>query len=320
MIDIVIVNWNSRDYLFNCIKSLRELAYTPNSFPVNKVIVVDNYSSDQSFEKIEEFKDLIPLVLLKNQSNTGFAAACNQGAKYSESEFILFLNPDTELFPDTLESSLSFMRSKFCENNKIGICGIQLVDSELKVTPSCSRFPMPSRILATNFGINRLFPKFFDRELMTDFNHLETLIVDQVKGAFFMVRKSLYNSLQGFDERFFVYYEEVDFSLRAKKEGFSSCFFAEAKIYHKGCGTTDSVSGLALFYFLRSRTQYLFKNHNLFSAILVLLFAVTVEPFSRSLYSISKMSFKDLKSTSIAYTYLYKWLLFDRSRKDKIMH
>jgi N-acetylglucosaminyl-diphospho-decaprenol L-rhamnosyltransferase len=315
MIDIVIVNWNSRDYLFNCIRSLSELACTPNKFPVNKVIVVDNYSSDNSFEKIEEFKNLISLVLLKNQSNTGFAAACNQGAEYSDSEFILFLNPDTELFPDTLESSLSFMKSKFCEDNSIGICGVQLVDSDLKVTPSCSHFPTPSRIIATNFGVNRLLPKLFNRELMTNFNHLENLIVDQIKGAFFLVRKSLYNSLKGFDERFFVYYEEVDFSLRAKKEGFSSCFFAGAKVYHKGCGTTDAISGLALFYFLRSRLQYLFKNHNLFSAILVLFFAITVEPISRSLYAISKMSLKDLKSTSIAYGYLYKWLLFDRSRE-----
>jgi GT2 family glycosyltransferase len=120
---------------------------------------------------------------------------------------------------------------------------------------------------------------------MTEWDHRDSRQVDQVIGAFFLVRRSLFESLEGFDERFFVYFEEVDFSYRASQLGWSSFYLAEAQAHHREHGTTEQVKALRMFYSLRSRIQYVQKHFRKPASIGLTLATLLAEPFPRLLFT-----------------------------------
>ena len=132
---------------------------------------------------------------------------------------------------------------------------------------------------------------------MAEWAHDQTQDVDQVMGAFFMIRRPIFKSLSGFDERFFVYFEEVDLSLRAHQAGWRSVYLAEAQAFHAGGGVSRHVKAKRLYYSLRSRILYVFKHFNPFTAMLVLLTTLLIEPLSRSLLAICRLSWVSLKET-----------------------
>jgi N-acetylglucosaminyl-diphospho-decaprenol L-rhamnosyltransferase len=310
-LDIVIVNWNSREQLFECLKSLEE---AHKLLKIESVVVIDNASIDTSVDGIETLS--LPLVFVKNQQNFGFSAACNQGAKLGKANYILFLNPDTEVSAQSISHPLEFMIAEGKQRQpKIGICGVVLADKLGVATPSCSRFPKPGRIIATMLGLKLLFPNFVHKELMTDWDHSTSKIVDQIKGAFFLVDRDLYNALSGFDERFFVYYEEVDFSYRAKAIGWDSYFLATTQIYHRGCGTTDAVKGKALFYFLRSRILYIYKHFSFAEGLVHAIGTLSIEFLARVARSLLRGSWSEFLGTLQAYAYLYQWLLLKKDNR-----
>jgi GT2 family glycosyltransferase len=134
-------------------------------------------------------------------------------------------------------------------------------------------------------------------------------MVDQVMGAFFLVRRSLFEDLKGFDERFFVYYEEVDFARRASTLGWSSFYLAQAQAFHSGGGTSRQVKAKRLFYFLRSGILYAFKHFSPIAASLVLFVTLLLEPLSRTALAVVRRSWSSLPETWSAYLMLYRWLL-----------
>jgi len=296
-VDIVIVNWNAGHLLYECVESIIHHGGTS----VSRIIVVDNNSSDNS---VGFLKDLPQVDLIEAQENFGFGKACNIGARYSTSEFILFLNPDARLYPDTLKKVLVFMRSE--ENAKVGVCGVQLDDESGVIARSSSRFPSVSGVLSHSIGLNRIFPVLGSP--MSEWDHSSTKVVDQVIGAFFLVRRHLFDSLDGFDEQFFVYYEEVDFAFRAKRLGWSSVYYAGARAFHFGGGSSQQVKANRLFYSQRSRIQYVFKHFNSLEILLVLLGTLLVEPFVRITTSIFNRSLLSIKENLVAYYMLYRWL------------
>ena len=152
---------------------------------------------------------------------------------------------------------------------------------------------------------------------MSESDHSITKKVDQVMGAFFFVRRSLFVGLNGFDERFFVYYEEVDFSYRAKLLGWSSVFISDAKAYHFGGGISQNVKAERLFYSQRSKIQYIFKHFNFFSALLVLSSTLLIEPILRLIISLINNFPVATKENVRAYYMLFKWLLLYNLRKKK---
>ena len=297
-IDIVIVNWNSGSLLYDCVDSV--VRYSDSL--VNNIVVVDNDSSDGSEKLIEGLSNV---TLLRASENLGFGKACNLGANHCDSEFILFLNPDAMLYPDTLRNVTSYMREE--ENTKVGICGIQLYDETGKVARSSSRFPSVNGFLSHAVGLSKIFPAL--GTAMSEWDHANTKIVDQVIGAFFFVRRELFNELNGFDERFFVYFEEVDFSYRAKQLGWLSVFFVGAQAFHVGGGVSQQVKAKRLFYSLRSRIQFIFKHFNAFKIGITLLATLFIEPITRVFLSASKGAFVSVKETLSAYGMLYQWLL-----------
>jgi len=298
-VDIAIVNWNAGTQLHDCLASIVKADTT--GINLNSVIVIDNASSDDSLRGIEELH--LSLKLVRNSANRGFAAACNQGAREGTADYILFLNPDTVLYPDSLTTPLQFMELPV--NAQIGIVGIQLIDDAGNVSRSCARFPTVGMFTAKVFGLDRLAPSLFPSHAMMEWAHDDSRDVDQIMGAFYLVRRSLFERLGGLDERFFVYFEEVDFSLRARMAGWRSFYLADARAYHKGCGTSDQIKATRLFYSLRSRILYGFKHFNRISAIALLLTTLFLEPLSRMCLGLARCSLSDLNETRKGFAMLW---------------
>ena len=297
MIDVVIVNWNSGHQIIDAIESVREFG----SKLISRKIVVDNGSIDGSDKRLESFEDV---ELLRLERNHGFGRACNLGARLGQSEYILFFNPDAALKNSTLGSVIDFMQDK--KNEKVGICGVQLLDELGHVARSCSRFPSALNFSARALGLERKWPILGN--IMAEWDHSTVRDVDHVIGAFFLVRRGLFESLGGFDERFFLYLEDVDFSRRAHDAGFRSVYFADAQAFHSGGGTSAQVKARRLFYSLRSRLVYAAKHFSLFGLIWVALLTLTVEPLSRSVLAIARGSWRGLLETWSAYKLLWQWL------------
>lgn len=301
MVTIVIVNWNAGLQLLDTVLSIQK----HHQDQISSVVVVDNKSNDDSLANIEGLTDLaFNLEIIRNFENRGFAVACNQGAALTESEFLLFLNPDTLLFEDSISSAISFMQQSV--NSSIGIVGIQLCDDENNIWRSCSRFPSAKGFIAHSIGLDRIFPRLGN--FMMEWDHATTRQVDHVIGAFFLVRRSLFEALKGFDSRFFVYLEDLDFSKRAMALGWSSTYFAESRAYHAGGGTSRQVKARRLFYSLRSRILYSFKHFHPWGAFLVLIMVLLIEPLSRTALALAKRSLASVNETWSAYFMLYQWL------------
>lgn len=297
MIDIVVVNWNSGSQLACCLDSIKmEANYFPHS-----IFVIDNGSVDGSASMLAGDPSIACTFA---GINLGFGKACNIGASQGCGEFLLFLNPDAALRPGTLAASIAFMRNP--ANARAGICGVQLMDETHQVSRSCSRFPSLAGFVMQALGLTYVFPRLGHR--MAEWAHDRTQEVDQVIGAYFLVRRALFEELDGFDERFFVYFEEVDFSYRARQAGWRSVYLADVQAFHAGGGTSHQVKAKRLFYSLRSRLLYAFKHFSFASALMVLVTTMLLEPLSRTALAIAKRSWPALKETWSGYLMLWRWL------------
>jgi len=296
---IVIVNWNTGLQLRDCLNSVAASACS--SFTLQRVVVVDNSSFDRSMESLPH--DRLPLTIMRNPENRGFAAACNQGAAGSHSDFILFLNPDTVLRPDTLDKALS--RALLPEQARVGIWGIALRDENDRLACTCANFPRPAIIYSEILGLNRLFPGRFPSHFTTRADRSFSRVVDQVIGAFFLVRREVYDALGGFDERFFVYFEEVDFARRALARGWTSYYFAGAEAFHKGGGASQQAKASRLFYFMRSRILYSFKHMGLLQSAGIAAASLLVEPVARVIFAAAQGEWRTGGSVFVAFAKLW---------------
>lgn len=278
-LDIVIVNWNSGPQLRRCLESI--VTVDRSGYDLGRVVVVDNGSIDGSLAGIRALE--LPLTVIELGLNAGFAAACNIGARGSTADHILFLNPDAALYRDSLSRPLAFLSAP--ENADVGILGVQLIDDEGEVARTCANFLRPRHIIAHTTGLNHLLPSIFPQHFMVDFDHRSSRVVDQVMGAFFLMRRHVLEALGGWDERFFVYLEDVDLAYRAHLNGWRSYYFAEVGAYHRGGGVSRQVKAARLFYSLRSRILYAFKHFHPAVAMLVLLGTLAVEPLTRIVYA-----------------------------------
>lgn len=294
MIAIITVNWNAGAQIRNCIDSL-------NSPSIQQIIVVDNASTDGSENTIANHPGV---TLIRSRDNLGFGKACNLGAKQASAEYLLFLNPDAAVYPGTLKKALAFMQNP--ANVQVGICGVQLVNESGHVARSCARFPSASGFLAHAIGLDRIFPRL--GHFMAEWPHDTTREVDHVIGAFFLVRRALFESLGGFDERFFVYLEDLDFSFRARQAGWRTVYLADVRAFHAGGGTSNQVKARRLFYSLRSRLLYTTKHFSAGGAVLVFLATLLLEPLSRTGLALARRSWPALTETWAGYAMLWSWL------------
>ena len=303
-IDIIIVNWNSGKLLHDCLKSITHAA-NQESFELNRLAVVDNASWDGSADGLEDPR--LPLYIIRNIENRGFASACNQGAKGSEAKYLLFLNPDTYLNEESLARPLVFMEEDF--NQRIGIVGIQLLNNSGEIVRTCARFPTPGMFFSKMFGLDRLFPHVFPSHFMFEWDHRESRKVDHVMGAFFLIRRFLFEELRGFDEQFFVYLEDLDLSFRARLSGWRSFYFAETQAYHKGGGSSELVKATRLFYSLRSRILYGYKHFGWFSATFLMAGTLFLEPLCRLVLATWRRSAGEVRETLKGFGMLWRSII-----------
>lgn len=283
MVDIIIVNWNSGNLLRECICSINK----KNQSVVNKVIVIDNNSADHSDKNLSTENNI---ELIKNSENLGFAKACNQGFRKSTADFILLLNPDAKLLQNTLSDCVDFM----FKNPDVDILGCKLLNDEGNLTYSCARFPTPLRIFFDACGLSKISPRIFTPStIMTDWDHKSSREVDEVMGAFMFIRRNVFEKIGYMDERFFVYYEELDYCKRLSLKGGKTYYNSDITAIHTGEGTTQFVKGFRLFLNLRSRLLYAQKYFTKAGYLLVWFSTFFIEPFKRIFFLLFTGKFKE---------------------------
>ncbi len=232
LVSIIIVNYNTRQLIKDCIKSI----YDRVKGVSYEVVVVDNASSDGSQEMIkQEFPEVL---LIANDKNAGFGVANNIGASRCSGSYIMFLNSDTVLPEDTVTILLNFLRSK----PKAGIVGPAVVLPDGKPQPkTCGNFPGPRIIFNDAFFLSELFGKnelFSGMHIKTDQIKGEVLEVDWISGVCMLMEKSAFWEVGGFDPRFFMYSEDIDLCWKFKKKGLSIFRLNTSKIIHH-CGASS---------------------------------------------------------------------------------
>ncbi len=205
-LSIIIVSYNVREKLKN---NLQSLFKSRGNFSF-EVFVVDNNSEDQSAKMVEEGFPQVKLI--KNEENLGFSKANNIAIKQSGGDFILLLNPDMQVFENTLEKVLEFAK----ENPRAVVSSCKLVDEKNNIIRQVRRFPKFFDQLMIVLKIPHVFPKILDKYLVSNFNYNQSQKVDSVRGSFFVINKNKFKELSGqnfplLDERYFVWFEEVDF-------------------------------------------------------------------------------------------------------------
>ncbi|PWT94817.1 MAG: glycosyl transferase family 2 [Bacteroidetes bacterium] len=242
-LSVIIVNYNVKYFLEQCLHSVCKAS---KNFTV-EIIVVDNNSTDRSREYLEpHFPNL---QFIWNPNNDGFARACNLGLKKARGKFILFLNPDTILPENCFEECIGF----FNMHPEAGAIGVRMLDgSGLFLKESKRGFPSPSTSFYKLMGLARAFPnsKKFAKYHLGNLSQFENHEVDVLAGAFMMVRKTVLDKTGTFDEKFFMYGEDIDLSYRIKEAGFKNYYISTISILHfKGESTKKgSLNYVRMFY------------------------------------------------------------------------
>ncbi len=232
-LSIIVVSWNIQEDLLTCLRSIEE--NEPSC--TFEVIIVDNASTDGTAGMIKKCFSEVKLII--NHENRGFAAANNQAFELSRGEYVLLLNPDTILHPKSLDILVKFMDS----NEDVGACGPKLLDTDGSNQNSVRCFPSFRGALHrhTAFKFLGIFKGEYKKWVMYDFNNDKQRDVDQVMGAALMVRRSVTEQVGVMDERFFMYYEEVDLCYRIKQAGWRIVHIPEAVITHIGGGSSGQI-------------------------------------------------------------------------------
>lgn len=234
-LSIVILNWKVKELLRQCLISVYR--YTDGlDF---EVIVVDNDSGDGSAEMVRE--EFPQARLIVNDRNIGFAAGNNVGIREAKGEFVLLLNPDTELMDNAFGAMVRVMRA----NPDVAVLGPTLLNSDRSLQPSVRRFPTPLSQALIMLKLHHVFAR--SKTVMgyfsIGFDYLAPSSVDQVMGAAFMVRRSVFDRIGLLDERFFIWFEEVDFCRRAVDAGLDVMYTPQARVIHHGGESFGQVFG-----------------------------------------------------------------------------
>jgi len=246
-LSIVIVNWNTRDLLRNCLASiadtLTDLEY--------EVFVVDNASRDDSVAMVRE--QFTSVIVIANETNLGFAAANNLAFRQMQGRYALLLNSDTVLTDHAVATLSRFME----DNSDVGMCCGQLLNADGSRQNSIANFPSVWPLLCNETILRLLFPAQFPSKHQM---HTAPVEVDSCIGACLLVRKAAMDQEGLLDEAFFFYFEETDWAYRFKRAGWRICLVPQARIYHLQ-GKSVGYSARARIMFHRSRSIYFKKWH-----------------------------------------------------------
>jgi len=265
-LSIVIVTWNNAKEIGPCLRSVFSCAQGIKC----EVYVVDNGSSDGTKATIESTRNNAGGVGVKtiwNDKNTGFAAAVDQGMKESRGEFVLLLNPDTELTPGCLQKMLGYLRAHI----DVGVAGGKVLNADGSLQSSVRRFPTAWDQAVILLKMHNFFPKIVAKYFCEGFDYEKEQEVDQVRGAYFWVSRKLIEKIGLLDAKsYFVWFEEVDYCRRAKDAGFKVTYVPSSVAKHAGGASFNQEPSLQKQrWFNRSMRHYFMKHGTALDVIVV---------------------------------------------------
>jgi len=298
-ISAVIISWNTKDLLIECIKSL--IAETRNH--TIEIIVVDNASADGSPEEVRsQFPDI---KLICNDSNLGFAKANNIGIRQSNGRYVCIINSDIKAVDGCLDRLCAYME----QEPAIGMIGPVTVNEDFSIRYNCRRFPSLWNCFTESLFLHKIFPGItcFSGRALAKESYSKTHDADTLSGCFLMVRRTALETVGLLDERFFFYGEDVDWCLRFYQAGWRVVFHPEAKAIHYGGASTAAEPVKYHVQMEKSDLQYWNKHFNhaiiLFYKILrTIRYAISLMAclFDYLLFSSNRTSLKDKMSVNVA--------------------
>ena len=251
---VVIVNYQSYEDLQDCLVSLG----APD--PAIEICVVDHASKREAADGLEQ---AFPQVhLLRQQSNDGFAAGVNRGARESPGDYVLLLNPDCVASPDTCRRLADWMDA----HPRVGAAGPRILNSDGSVQASARRFPnFTTGIAGRSSWLTRAFPRnpLSRHNLAPSHDRSDTArVVDWVSGAVMIIRREAFDAIGGFDTGFFLYWEDADFCRRLQHAGWQTMYVPELTVRHAGGRSSRHAADASLVAFHRSAFRLFWKHSN----------------------------------------------------------
>lgn len=257
-LSIIIVNWNVKHYLERCLLSI--IKNTPHLD--YEIIVIDNDSTrDNSKRFLADFRTEANVKIILNNQNLGFAKANNQGIKQAQGEYILLLNPDTEIIEKgSLAKAVDLMK----KNKDWGVLGCRLLEADKQTQLSVRSFPKLIPQIMISLKLHHIFSRarVLQNYFLPNFDYKETASVDQVMGAFLLTKREVISKIGPLDEKFYIWFEEVDFCRRTKKAGWKVVYSPEPTIIHYGSQSFAQVLSLSKQKIYNRSAIYYFQKHH----------------------------------------------------------
>lgn len=251
-LSVIILNYNVRYFLELCVLSVQQAIQNLDA----EIIVIDNNSSDDSCAMMKERFPNIKLI--ENKENAGFPKGNNIGVEQAKGEYICILNPDTVVAEDTFEKVLAFAEKQ----SDLGIVGCKLIDGTGNFLPESKRgIPTPWVAFTKIFGLYKFFPNspLFNRYYAQHLNENQTGKVEILVGAFMIMKRELYNKIGGFDEKCFMYSDDIDLSYMVLQKGKSNYYFHETSVIHyKGESTVKDGTYMKRF---QEAMNFFYRKH-----------------------------------------------------------
>ena len=252
-LSIVIVSWNAKQYLLNCLRSLAEARDEQDI----EILVIDNASTDGSCEAVDEHYPEV--ILIRNETNLGFAKANNIGLRKSRGRYVCLINSDVVVFPGCLHTLSTYME----EHPGVGMIGPRILNPDGTLQTSIGLLPSLGRLMGLSIGLNRLFPRssVFSGLHLSPRAHRHTRSVEVMIGCFWMVRHSAFTDVGLLDEDFFIYGEDIDWCKRFSEAGWKIIYHTDAEAIHFG-GASSSRAPTRFFLEKKKADLRYWKKHH----------------------------------------------------------
>ena len=270
-LSVIIVNWNTRDLLAECLRSIADCGqlspqrsevglripdcgspdrpiYQSTNLPVTEVFVIDNASADGSAAMVRERFPWVTLI--ENAENVGFARANNQGIALATGRCVLLLNPDTVVHPGALATLVAFMDAQ----PAAGACGARLLNGDGSLQLACHPMLTPGREFWRLLFLDRLWPRATYR--MEQWDTVTPCRVEVIKGACLLLRREALDQVGLLDESYFMYTEEVDVCCRLAQAGWDLWYVPAAVVTHFGEASSRQVKEAMYLQLYRSKIQF----------------------------------------------------------------
>ena len=264
-ISVIIVTWNVSDFITQCVESAQNsIAGIPS-----EIVIIDNNSTDGTKKIIKELSEKYTNIIYRiNADNMGFAQANNAGIKIASGKYIVLLNPDTIVKNNAFKEMLRF----FSKTPNVAVAGCRHLNSDGTLQPSVRAFPTLLSQSLILLKLHRIFPNLpsLKKYFLTNFDYEKTQIVDQVAGSFFMLPRQVIDDIGYLDEKYFIWFEEVDYCKRVKEKGKFVYYVSQAEIIHFGSQSFQQVLSTKKQRMFNASMRYFFLKHHGITSYLII--------------------------------------------------